>query len=529
MRRAFSFRFTLPSFARGLCAAGALLGSLGALAAGCSLGNLAHDDCTTDAECSSAFGVGSVCTEGFCSDAATCNTGHDCRKIAGGGACVSGACQATFPTDSACSTIVEPPDLLDGPALGDDAPIVIGGIFSLDEPKNAALTVAVRLAVQDINRTGGMTKGKKLGIVFCDNGGPKNTASGADRTARNNHALDYLAGTLGAPVIIGPLTSADSIQLINHVKEKLYPTVIISPSATSPDLTGVDDRLHIKDPYGLFWRTCPSDVLQGEVLAKQMPEMATKVAVVYIKDSYGEGLSAVFRDVYDPDFNNTKPYAIEAADLGNADKLEALATEMVGYAPDAVVLITTTGGDTVNLLKAMAGKPFADKPFFFTDGAKDSTSLLDANLPAGVLTIIKKAIGTAPASPSGKNYATLEINLTAAGLTPSSFSFLAQSYDATMVGAFGIIAASTNGTNYDGLDVAAGLTKLSAGTQINLNPTSWLSGVGELRSAGHIDVVGTSGDLQFDPKTGEAPAPIEIWGVESDLSAFTHIMTVNNP
>lgn len=526
MRRAFSSRFTLPSVVRGLIAAGVFLGSLGVLAAGCSLGNLTHDDCTDDAQCSALFGLGSTCSEGFCSDAATCNTGHDCRKAAGGGACVTGACQATFPIDEACKAIVEPPDLLSGPAVGKGAPLVIGGIFSLDEPKNQALTVAIRLAVQDINRTGGMNGGQKLGVVFCDNGGKGNTASGDERVELNNHALDYLAGTLGVPVVLGPLTSAESIQLVTRVKEKAYPTVIISPSATSPNLTGIDDRLHPTDKYGLFWRTCPSDLVQGKVLAQQIPEMTGNVAVVYIKDAYGEGLATVFRESYN-NFKQSSAFPIEVADLGSTAKLDAIAAKVNAYAPGAVVVITTTGGGAINVIKALAKLPVASKPFFFTDGAKDSKALLDSTLPAAVQTIIKGALGTAPASPSGKNYATLETNLTEAGLNPSSFSFLAQAYDATMIGAFGIIAASKVDTKYDGLDVADGLAHLSAGTLINLNPTEWLNGVGELKSAGQIDVEGTSGHLQLDPKTGEAPGKIEIWQASPDLTSFMNVTTVD--
>ena len=526
MRRAFSSRFTLPVVVRGLIAAGALLGSLGVLAAGCSLGNLSHDDCTDDAQCGALFGLGSTCAEGFCSDAASCNTGHECRKAAGGGACVMGACQATFPLDDACKAVVEPPGLLSGPAVGEGAPLVIGGIFSLDEPKNAALTVAIRLAVQDINRTGGMKDGQKLGVVFCDNGGKGNTATGDARLKLNNHALDYLAGTLGVPVILGPLTSAESIQLITRVKEKAYPTVIISPSATSPDLTGVDDRLHSTDKYGLFWRTCPSDLIQGKVLAQQIDPMLGNVAVVYIKDSYGEGLATVFREAYN-NFKMSSAFPIEVADLTSPVKLAAVAAKVNAYAPGAVVLITTTGTEAVNVLKELAKQPIATKPFFFTDGAKDSTALFDTGLPAAVKTIIKGAQGTSPASPSGKNYATLETNLTQAGLTPSSFSFLAQAYDATMIGAFGIIAASKVNTKYDGLNVADGLAHLSAGTMIDLNPTQWLSGIGELTSAGQINVEGTSGHLDFDPKTGEAPGKIEIWQASADLTSFTSVKTID--
>ncbi len=528
MRRAFSSRFTLPRVVRGLCAAGALLGSLGVLAAGCSLGNLAHDDCTTDAQCSAAFGVGSVCSEGYCSDAATCTTGHDCRKAAGGGACVTGACQAQAPEDSACKALIEPPDLLSGSLVGEKPPVIIGGIFSLDEPKNAALTVAIRLGVKDINRKGGMD-GNKLGIVFCDNGGTGNTATGEDRIARNNHAVDYLAGTLGVPVILGPLTSSDAIQLITHVKEKSYPTVIISPSATSPDLTGVDDRLHPDDKYGLFWRTCPSDLIQGKVLAeKVIPPMSGDIAVIYLQDAYGEGLATVFRKTYG--LKESDSFPLEEADLSNATKLTAVVDKVTAYAPKGIVVITTIGADAIKVVTALAAVPaLVATPFYFTDGAKDATALLNPALSADVKAIIQGAKGTAPASPSGTSYETLKANLTKEdmALDPSSFSFLAQSYDATLVGAYGIIAASKSGPAYDGLNVAAGLAHLSAGKTINLDPTEWLSGVGELRSAGQINVAGISGPLDFDPVTGEAPAQIEIWKAAADFKSFESLDTVD--
>jgi branched-chain amino acid transport system substrate-binding protein len=509
---------------RGLLAAGALLGSLGVLAAGCSLGNVAHEDCTTDAQCGALFGVGSACTEGFCSDAATCSTGHDCRKAAGGGACVMGVCQATFPPDESCKGIVEPPDLLSGPAVGPGAPLVIGGIFSLEEPKNQALTVAIRLAVTDINRKGGMNGGQKLGVVFCDNGGPGNKAIGDDRIRLNNHALDYLAGTLGVPVIIGPLSSSDSIRLITHVKEKAYPTVIISPSATSPDLTDADDRLHPTDKYGLFWRTCPSDLLQGKVLAEHVvpKTMTSKVAVVYLQDAYGEGLATVFRSSYG--LTQSQGFPFLESDLTDATRLSAVLDKADKYAPDGVVVIALQGGDVIKVLAAALGKPLADKPFFFTDGAKDQKALLDPKLPAAMQAIIKAATGTSPASPSGPNYDLLKTNLT---IDPSSFAFLAQSYDATIIGAMGIVFASKASTKYDGLDVAGGLAHLSAGKLVNISPTEWLGGIGELKSAGQINVEGTSGHLDFDAKTGEAPGRIEIWKASSDFTSFTTQQTID--
>jgi branched-chain amino acid transport system substrate-binding protein len=528
MRRAFLSRDT-KGFVRGVLAASALLSALGVLAAGCSLGNVHHDDCTTDTECGALFGVGSVCSEGFCSDAATCTTGHDCRRAAGGGVCAAGVCAAKFPIDAACKAIVEPPDLLTGPAVGPGAPLVIGGIFSLDEPKNKALTVAIRLAVMDINRKGGMNGGQKLGVVFCDNGGPGNKATGDDRIPLDNHALDYLAGTLGVPLIIGPLTSSDSIRLINRLKEKAYPTVIISPSATSPDLTGADDRLHPTDKYGLFWRTCPSDLLQGKVLAQSVvPHTSSdKAAVIYLQDAYGEGLATVFRSTYGLMQSEGFPYL--ETDLADPTKLAAIVDKASAYAPDNVVVIALQGGDAIKVLQAAVGKPIAMKPFFFTDGAKDVKSLLDPALAPEIKAIIAGAVGTAPASPSGTNYDLFKTNLTTLGVDASSFAFLAQAYDATFIGAMGVVFASKSSTKYDGLDVADGLAHLSAGTKVNVSPTDWFSGIGELKSKGQIDIEGTSGPLKFDATTGEAPAAIEVWKAAADFTSFTTVMVVPSP
>ncbi len=418
--------------------------------------------------------------------------------------------------------------MLSSALVGDEAPLLIGGIFSLDEPKNAALTVAIRLGVKDINRKGGMN-GRTLGIVFCDNGGTGNTATGADRTARNNHAVDYLAGTLGVPVILGPLTSSDAIQLITHVKEKSYPTVIISPSATSPDLTGVDDRLHPDDKYGLFWRTCPSDLIQGKVLAeKVIPPMTGNIAVVYLQDAYGEGLATVFRKTYGLKGERQLPARggrSQQPDQAHGGRQQRRRVHAQGHR-----------GDHHHRRRRDQGRDGAGRGA----RARDHAVLLHRRREGRDGAPQPRPVGGREGDhpgrqghrarePSGTSYETLKANLTKEdmGLDPSSFSFLAQSYDATLVGAYGIIFASKSGTAYDGINVAEGLAHLSAGKLINLDPTEWLSGVGELRSAGQINVAGISGPLDFDPVTGEAPAQIEIWKAAADFKSFESLDTVD--
>ena len=504
-----------------------LLGALGGGVFGCSLSSISKTDCQTDDECSKAFGLGSACQAGYCSEGLSCTTGHDCRKKLGGGVCVSGLCSATIPTDDACKTLFDPEDLFTTKA-GPGAPLIIGAIFSTEESKNEAITKAVRLAVREIDRSGALTDGQKIAIVVCDNGGPMNAAAGDERIPLNNHAIDYLSGTLGAPVVVGPLTSSDSIRLINRIKEKAYPTVLISPSATSPQLTAIDDRLSPNDT-GLFWRTAPSDLLQGKVLADNVVDQAAaKVAVTYIQDAYGEGLATVFQTTFGSEKVKLHPYT--DADLKDPAKLDALATAIDADAPNAVVVIALHGATLIQLLTPMATKNVGKNgtPFYFTDGAKDATALLAADVPAGVQTILAGAQGTAPASPSGSNYELFKTNLfTEFKLDASSFAFLAQAYDATYVGAYGIILAAKNGPDYDGIQVAAGLTHLSKGKLTNVAPTTWQTAKGELIDVGQLNVEGTSGHLDFDPKTGEAPAPIEVWGLSADKKSFKTIKTID--
>jgi ABC-type branched-subunit amino acid transport system substrate-binding protein len=512
---------------------------LGASVFGCSLSNVSRTDCSSDTQCAAAFGAASKCSAGFCSDPSGCNTGHDCRKLQGGGACVEGKCVNTIPKLAQCNSMnqpPEPPDLLDRPLVGPDAPIVIGSVYQLDSPREKALTQAIRLAVREINQDG-LAGGTKLGVLFCDNGGPGAALSADARVPLDQSAVDYLAGTLGVPYMVGPLTSGDAIAMVNQLKKKSYPTVLISASATSPALTDIDDHLAQSSQYGLFWRTCPNDRLQGKVLSDQViaPISAiARVTVIYIHDAYGDGLSQAFQDAYGLARVDRVPYddTVVAADAAgnptNPAALTQLAMTADGKGNDGVLIVAHAAKARL-IIDAMAGLPIINKRFFFTDGTKDADTFLKPPAPAWVQTILQNAVGTAPASPSGSNYSAFDINLqTEFKIAAGSASFLAQAYDATYVGAFGLFAASRKGGYYDGINVSEGMTKLSAGTLVDLNgPVGWTTGKNHIVLESQINVEGTSGHLQFDPATGEAPATIEVWGVKPDLSDFVTQQTVD--
>ncbi len=58
---------------------------------------------------------------------------------------------------------------------------------------------------------------------------------------------------------------------------------------------------------------------------------------------------------------------------------------------------------------------------------------------------------------------------------------------------------------------------------------AWDAGKGLMISPGQMNIDGTSGPLDFDAQTGEAPASILVWGIDQTTSMFTTIQVVPPP
>lgn len=504
-----------------------------ALLCGCSLGNIGFDECDSSDACVLAFGLGSQCDAGFCTPASACVTAFDCHKTFGGGACVESTCRDTLPTHPQCpADHMEPPDLASQRLTGEPRTVIIGSMFSLEEDFDDALNTAVRLAVREINGVSGLNKGTQLAVVSCDNGGPENSIVGQERQQLNRNAIDFLSGTLGLTAIVGPTTSSDSLTSINHIIGKQYPTVLISPSATSPQLTVEPDRLESpNDAFGLFWRTCPSDELQGAVLADsvagEFPEVSDvdKVSVLYIDDPYGLGLATVFKTT----FEATAGQTAQLFPFDETTNWETKASEVDATGPDAVLMIAIKAERVISFMSEMAGNGLATKPIYLTDGSKDASKLLDPGLPEDVKDIIRnQTVGTAPASPTGGQFDAFDAALqNEFNIDAGDFAFLAQAYDATYSVGYGLVFATQDSIFVDGVDVASGLARLITGPQVPIGKNDWAVAKQALTSGDkQIDVQGVSGPLDFDPQLGEGPAPIEIWRPNADLDAFIVIDTV---
>jgi branched-chain amino acid transport system substrate-binding protein len=213
---------------------------------------------------------------------------------------------------------------------------------------------AAELAVKEVNARGGI-KGRPLALRVMDDSGRADIAIGIAQQLVNDPAV---------VAIIGHLTSTASLAAGRIYGEARNPVVMISPSASSPDLSGVN-------PY--MFRVCPSDLSHGTQLARYARQVlaAKRVGVIFLDDDYGRGLRLSFTAEFrrlggaqvveeDPMLSTTtslEPYLARLAQKGGVDAL-MLATDRPG-AELALremrrlgVHWTTLGGDALSGIEA---------------------------------------------------------------------------------------------------------------------------------------------------------------------------------
>ena len=351
-----------------------------------------------------------------------------------------------------------------------------GSLAFLGPPEFAG----VDLAIRDINAAGGVLD-KPVAKFDSD--------SGDTSTDIASQSVDRLLGQ-NVDAVIGAASSSVSLTVIDKVTGACV--VQISPANTSPTFTGYDDN-------GLYWRTAPSDVLQGRVLSDVIvADGNDTVGILALQDSYGEGLTksvtegitngggeVVDTQIYDPKAAN---FAAEVTAIKSAD-------------PAAIVLIGFDESAKVvdELIKQGIGP--ATKPLYLVDGNISNTAYL--TLPAGAMEGVK-ASKPAVDIPSDFQEQLLTIN---PGLT--DFTYSAEAYDATTLVALAAQAAEDD----SGPSIAGELQEVSTG---GTECTDFAS-CKELLVAGEdIDYNGKSGPIEFAEAGDPTSASIGIFTYGAD-------------
>ena len=191
---------------------------------------------------------------------------------------------------------------------------VTGDLAFLGPPEVAG----ARLAVADINAAGGVF-GSDVVLHEGDSGDTNQDIA--------NPEVDRLLA-LDVDAIIGAASSAVSKLVIDKITGNYV--IHFSPANTSPDFTTYNDN-------GLYFRTAPSDLLQGKVLADLVASEGNEIAgVIFRQESYGQGLADSFRDNFETLGGTVDPFIAYAP---GTDNFDAEVDQLAGANPDAIVVI----------------------------------------------------------------------------------------------------------------------------------------------------------------------------------------------
>lgn len=342
--------------------------------------------------------------------------------------------------------------------------------------------VGVELAVQEINAAGGF-KGEHVVLTRGDSG--DSTTYIANQTVENHL-------TEGVDVIVGAASSDVSFRVIDTITGS--GVIQFSPASTSPDLTRYDDK-------GLFFRTAPSDVLQGKVLADLILEEGhTKPFILARQDPYGEGLLKYTSEPLE-EAGATPSNVVYDPYVGD---FTAGVDQAVLAEPDAIVLIGYS--ESEQIIKEMIAKGIgpSDIPLLLVDG--NIGSALSTNFTVGELAGVR---GTLPSAELTTEFRErmLEVD---PGLI--DFSYGPESYDAVIITA---LAAEIAGTDFPP-DVAAEINGVTRDGTI-------CTGFGECRDliaeGEDIDYEGVGGPYNFteEGEPSEASFAIQKYGIDNQI------------
>jgi neutral amino acid transport system substrate-binding protein len=367
---------------------------------------------------------------------------------------------------------------------------VTGSLAFLGPPEVAA----AEFAVEDINAAGGV-----LGNQVTLNQGD----SGDTSTDLANTEVDRLLAA-GAQVIVGAASSAVSKTVIDKITSA--GVVQFSPANTSPDFTNYDDK-------GLYFRTAPSDLLQGRVLANLViEEGATKAAVLFRQESYGQGLADSFKANFEGAGGTLTafiPYAPET------DTFDAEVDQAVASGPEAVVLIGfEETGTIVNTMHERGAGPTA-LPVYGVDGNIEGMKDLVSD-PA----ILKGMKGTTPSVDLGsiQDFITRLDGANNGTGVGGVYSYGAETYDAIVISA---LAAELAGCA-DGVSIGA---QINGVTKDGEKCTDYASCLSLVQSGADIDYDGLGGPYEFVDAGEPAAASFRIItygddGMDSSLDAY---------
>ncbi|MBF4461644.1 MULTISPECIES: ABC transporter substrate-binding protein [unclassified Rathayibacter] len=291
----------------------------------------------------------------------------------------------------------------------------------------------------------------------------------------------------GVSAIVGAASSGVSKTFIDQVTQA--GVVQISPANTSPDFTNYDDD-------GYYWRTAPSDVLQGRILGnKILGDGKTNVSILYMNDAYGTGLEKNIKETLVA--GGASVVAEEIFEPASTDFNSAL-TSVLAPNPDALVVISFDEIKTI--AEQLAAKGFDFSKLYGTDGNYGVISESDTNVD------IAGAQFTNPGVQASTDFQSkLQALVKSQGNPPLTvFSYAPESYDATVL----VALAALQGKGTEGSVIRDNLMSVSEG---GTKCTTFADCASKIKNGEDIDYDGLSGPISFDKNGDPSEASVSIY------------------
>jgi ABC-type branched-subunit amino acid transport system substrate-binding protein len=349
-----------------------------------------------------------------------------------------------------------------------------GTLAFLGPPEEAG----VALAAQEINEA---DMGLNIEVVYRDSGDTTTDIATVSVT-------DLLSQDVSA--IIGAASSGVSFTVIDQITAA--GVVQFSPANTSPDFTDYEDN-------GLYFRTAPSDLLQGEVLGNLIAEDgASTLGLLVLNDPYGTGLATATKEAFEA--AGGEVVAEELFNTGDSN-FDAQLSAINAANPDAVAVITFDEAKIV--VPALVGSGYPGDQLYFVDGNLADYS---ADFAPGLIAGSK---GTLPGPKLEDDFRErlLEVDPALA-----DFSYGPESYDATMLIALAAYAANST----EGADIAEYLRQVSGGSGDGEKISTFSDAAGLLTEGQQIDWDGPSGPIGLDENGDPTEATIGIYEYGDD-------------
>ncbi|MGB7545193.1 MAG: ABC transporter substrate-binding protein, partial [Methanothrix sp.] len=349
---------------------------------------------------------------------------------------------------------------------------------------------AIKLAAKEINDNGGLL-GRKLVLLIEDD--QTNNVAAVD-------AANKLVKVDRVPAIVGATGSGQSMSVIDITTGS--GVLQISSSNTGTDFTNYDDG-------DLYFRTAPSDALQGSAMAKLAQERGYKTtSTIVINNPYGVGFEDVFVKAFEADGGKVlEKVRYDPSQTVFDSEVQRIAEGK----PEFIMMVSYPETGSLILRTAYEKGVLKSIPWLLSEGLKaDNLAGLVGNDTEGNY-IAAGLQGLAPDQDAGgKAYEAFK-SLYQAEYGKEPAIYCTNSYDALAVVALAIEQAK----NATGRDIADNIRSVAN------PPGTEVSDLGEalslIREGKDINYQGTSGDITFD-ENGDVSGSFTLWTIADNGS-----------